>query len=305
VTAGAARHGSGGVYGQGPSGPTPRPTARPTPQQYPPPPGPPPGPADDVPRRLTTDERATVVLPVVRSQYRSHRRRRAADGTLLPESPLRRTVRITGEVFITFGLVVLLFAGYEVWGKQIQVHHAQSTLAQQLQQRWGGSNSLSPDSPPLPGNALAKIYIPKLGLALVVVQGVTLEDIRNAPGHYPDSAMPGQIGNFAVAGHRENGIFMDLNKLVDGDQIVIQTQRDWYVYKIYKSEIVLPTQVDVVNPVPDQPNESAKPTKQLITLTTCNPWWDNYQRLIIHGEMSRQQPTSAGEPDELGNLKGK
>jgi sortase A len=274
------------------------------PQQPPPPPFQEGGPPPEPPRRLSVDERATVVLPVVRSQYRSHRRRRAADGTLLPESPLRKTVRITGEVFITFGLVVLLFAGYEVWGKQIQVHHAQNTLAQQLQQRWAAPNqTTSPDSPPLPGNALAKLYIPKLGLALVVVQGVTLQDIRNAPGHYPESAMPGQLGNFAVAGHREKGIFMDLNKLADGDQLIVQTQRDWYVYKIYKSEIVLPTQVDVVNAVPDQPDETVKPTKQLITLTTCNPWWDNYQRLIIHGELSRQQPTSKGEPDELGNLK--
>lgn len=303
MTAGAARHGN--VYGRG--GPSQPPSQQPPP--FPPSSSQPPpdlGPGE-APRRLSADERSTVLLPVVRSQYRSHRRKRADDGTLLPESPLRKTVRTAGEVFITFGLIVLLFAGYELWGKQLQVHHAQSTLAQQLQQRWNGSSqNLSPDSPPLPGNALAKIYIPKLNLALVVVQGVTLQDIRNAPGHYPDSAMPGQIGNFAIAGHRETGIFMDLNKLADGDLIIIQTQRDWFIYKIYKANyIVLPTQVDVVNPVPDQPNASLKPSKQLITLTTCNPWWDNYQRLITHGELTRQQPTSAGEPDELGNLKGK
>lgn len=315
MTAGAARHGN--VYGgdgRGGHGGPPQqpPRAQPPRVQQPlaqqpraPQPARDPGPAE-APRRLSADERATVVLPVVRSQYRSHRRKRAEDGTLLPESPLRKTVRATGEVFITFGLIVLLFAGYEVWGKQVEVHHAQSTLAQQLQTRWSGSDSLSPNSPPLPGGALAKIYIPRLSLALVVVQGVTLQDIRNAPGHYPDSAMPGQIGNFAIAGHREKGIFMDLNLLSQGDLIIIQTQRDWFIYKIYKANyIVLPTQVDVVNPVPDQPNADLKPSKQLITLTTCNPWWDNYQRLITHGELTRQQPTSQGEPDELGDLKGK
>ncbi|MEV5448209.1 sortase, partial [Streptomyces sp. NPDC052644] len=74
-------------------------------------------------------------------------------------------------------------------------------------------------------------------------------------------------------------------------------KQDWYVYKVYQSRIVRPDQVEVVAPVPGEPN--AKPTRKLLTLTTCNPKFDNYQRLIVHAELDRTQPKSQGPPPEL------
>lgn len=65
-----------------------------------------------------------------------------------------------------------------------------------------------------------------------------------------------------------------------------------------QSRIVKPTQVEVVAPVPGEPDKKA--TKRMLTLTTCNPKFDNYQRLIIHAELDRTQPKSAGRPAELG-----
>ncbi|MET8355829.1 class E sortase [Micromonospora sp. NPDC005171] len=222
-------------------------------------------------------------------------------------SRLRTGVRVTGEVLITFGLVVLLFAGYEVWGKSAIVDAHQNDLNNELAQAWGPSDdptvapSVGPSvkpSPPVRGKPLAGLYIPKLDKNWVVVEGVTQQDIRFAPGHYPTSALPGQVGNFSVAGHRNRATFWRLDELDEGDPIVVETKTDWYVYRVSQSRIVRPTQVEVVAPVPGEPDKKA--TKRMLTLTTCNPKFDNYQRLIIHAELDRTQPKSAGRPAELG-----
>src|SRR5438876_2852446 len=137
------------------------------------------------------------------------------------ESPLAHhrvaIVRGLGELLITLGVVVMLFAGYEIWGKTGEIHDHQQTLDHQLDQQWaaptvapsaGPSASASPSAPgrpgppPPPGSAVGRLYLPKLRLHWVVVEGVTLHDIRYGPGHYPGTAAPGQIGNFAMAGHR-------------------------------------------------------------------------------------------------------
>ncbi|MEU6072467.1 class E sortase [Micromonospora sp. NPDC047074] len=222
-------------------------------------------------------------------------------------SRLRTGVRFGGELLITFGLVVLLFAGYEVWGKSAIVDAHQSDLSQQLAQAWGpeGDPTVAPSAsastkpkPPVHGKPLAGLHIPKLDKNWVVVEGVTQKDIRYAPGHYPSSALPGQVGNFSVAGHRNRATFWRLDELNDGDAIVVEGKTDWYVYKVTQSRIVKPTQVEVVAPVPGKAGQ--KPTKAMLTLTTCNPKFDNYQRLIIHAELARSQPKSAGRPTELG-----
>ncbi|MGX4657560.1 class E sortase [Micromonospora sp. SCSIO 07396] len=219
-------------------------------------------------------------------------------------SRLRTGVRVSGELLITFGLVVLLFAGYEIWGKSALVDAHQSKLNKQLAQAWGptGDPTVGPTGPakavaPAEGQPIAGLYIPSLDKNWVVVEGVTQEDIRYAPGHYPKSALPGEVGNFSVAGHRNRATFWRLDELKTGDAILLEGKQDWYVYKVYQSRIVRPDQVEVVAPVPGKPN--VKPTRKLLTLTTCNPKFDNYQRLIVHAELDRTQPKSQGPPPEL------
>nr|WP_245714723.1 class E sortase [Micromonospora inyonensis] len=223
-------------------------------------------------------------------------------------SRLRGGIRVSGEVLITFGLVVLLFAGYEVWGKSAIVDAHQNDLSQQLEQSWGpqGDPTVAPSATPSPrttpapvnGKPIAGLHIPSLDKNWIVVEGVTQKDIRYAPGHYPKSAMPGELGNFSVAGHRNRATFWRLDELDDGDAIVVETKEKWYVYRVSQTRIVKPSQVEVVAPVPGRPG--AKPTRRMLTLTTCNPKFDNYERLIIHAEMERSQDKSAGRPAELG-----
>jgi LPXTG-site transpeptidase (sortase) family protein len=227
-----------------------------------------------------------------------------------PGSVIRAVVRGVGEVCITLGLILLLFAAYEVWGKTAAVNAHQGDLDKQLAQDWGGpapATSASPSAgpkadalPPPDGKAIARLYIPRMGKQWIVVQGVTPADIRFAPGHYPTSAMPGQVGNFSVAGHRTPAIFWDMDLVKQGDEIVVETKDTWYVYKTSQVEIVSPHAVQVVAPVPNQPGK--KPTEQMLTLTTCNPKFNNYQRLVVHAVLDPTQTRSRaqGRPAALG-----
>ncbi|MFI5495399.1 class E sortase [Actinoplanes sp. NPDC051859] len=224
-------------------------------------------------------------------------------------SRIRSGIRVGGELMITFGLVVLLFAGYEVFGNSAAVEDEQDTLANALDQQWNDP-TVAPSSagptkkaPAAPGKGLVgRLYIPKFDMKWVVVDGVRPEDIRYAPGHYPDTAQPGKVGNFSVAGHRIRTIFYRLDELKPGDVVGVETRNSWFIYKVTDSEIVKPSQVEVVAPVPNQPGK--KPTKALLTLTTCNPKFDNYQRLIVHAELVNTvkrdaQLPDAGKPAEM------
>ncbi|GIF11578.1 hypothetical protein Ate01nite_16100 [Actinoplanes teichomyceticus] len=215
-------------------------------------------------------------------------------------SRIRTGVRGAGELMITFGLIVLLFAGYEVFGNSAAVQAEQDELAQELDQAWAdptvAPSSTAVKGPAAPGdNLVGRLYIPKLDKEWVVVDGVRPQDIKYAPGHYPETAKPGRIGNFSVAGHRIKKIFWRLDELKAGDVIGVETREKWYVYQVYDQQIVKPSQVEVVAPVPNEPGK--KPTKALLTLTTCNPKFNNYERLIVHAELVKTVPREQAKPD--------
>ncbi|KHD76363.1 hypothetical protein MB27_18000 [Actinoplanes utahensis] len=217
-------------------------------------------------------------------------------------SRIRAGIRTSGELMITFGLVVLLFAGYQVFGNSAAVDSEQDSLTQELDEAWADptvaptASTPAKQGPAAPGaNLVGRLYIPKFDKKWVVVDGVQPDDIRYAPGHYPETAKPGQIGNFSVAGHRVRKIFWRLDEMEDGDVIGVETRDKWYVYHVYQQEIVKPNQVEVVAAVPGKPK--AKPTKALLTLTTCNPKFNNYERLIIHAELVKTVPRNQALPD--------
>jgi LPXTG-site transpeptidase (sortase) family protein len=283
------------------------------------PPAPDPDPEDDPPRPPARPRPGEQVVPLraVRTQGGGYRSIHSALTRTTLGTAARTGVRGLGEVLITLGAIVLLLAAYEVWGKAAVVASHQEDLDRQLEQEWAvGSDPTVTPSPasteepeaapeplgPPPGGAIARLYLPGLGRYWVVVEGVGLADIRYAPGHYPTSAMPGEIGNFAVAGHRNPATFWDLDRVGAGETVVVETRDTWYVYRVTRNHIVTPDAVEVVAPVPGQPG--AEPTAAMLTLTTCNPKWDNNQRLIVHASLVDQQPQSAGRPAVLGGLGG-
>jgi sortase A len=276
------------------------------------PPPPAPDPRLDAPRPQPKPGEKVVPLRPSRTKTGGYRSVHATLTRTTAGTITRTTIRGFGELLITLGAVVLLLAAYEVWGKAAVIADRQDDLNQQLDELWsaplpaGDSNEDQEKAEqlgPPPGDAIARLYIPTLGQYWVVVEGVSLDDIRYAPGHYPDSALPGQVGNFAVAGHRVPATFWDLDKVVPGDTVVVETRDSWYVYQVTEQNIVTPDAVEVVAPVPGEPG--AEPSEAMLTLTTCNPKFDNYERLIVHAELVDQLPRSddpSDRPDVLGGL---
>jgi sortase A len=135
----------------------------------------------------------------------------------------------------------------------------------------------------------AIMRIPRLGddWEAPVVKGVKDPALALGIGWFPHSVLPGEIGNFSVAGHRccastHGEPFADLDTIKDGDKVYVETKTHVYTYEMDDPYITTPKDVSTVAPVPGE-GMNATPTKAYITLVTCNPYWSSDERLITHG----------------------
>jgi sortase A len=155
----------------------------------------------------------------------------------------RTAMRAIGEVFITCGMVVLLFVVYELYVTNIFSAQKQASATTTLDQEWDTVVGAGANSPARQnhydlsdGSGIAKIYIPSLGedYHYTVIEGTTQPDLAIGPGHYVGSALPGEPGDFAIAGHRvgEGAPFNEMDLVQSCDAIVIETQADWFVYRM-------------------------------------------------------------------------
>lgn len=156
--------------------------------------------------------------------------------------------------------------------------------------------------PPGYGQAIGVVYVPRFGAdyARPIMEG-TGSDVLDTLGlgHYTSTAMPGEVGNFAVAGHRQtNGKVLDLiHTLVPGDRIHVRTAEGYYTYVFRSSEIVHPAETRVLAPVPGSPG--AAPTERVLTLTSCHPRFGSTERYIARAVLESWQPAAAGPPEDI------
>lgn len=221
----------------------------------------------------------------------------------------RAAARGLGELLITAGLVLLLFVAYQLVWTNVEAERAQGQVADQIREAWerpagrtvgGTEESAAPEKTDF-GQGFAFLRIPRLGekYSVPVVEGVGLDVLSRGVGHYPDTVRPGQVGNFAVAGHRAtNGEpFAYLDRLRPGDAVVAETRDAWFTYVVDSTRIVRPTDTWVIDPVPGKPD--AEPTERLLTLTTCNPRWSSTERLIVFGHLEERRAKDEGPPPVL------
>ena len=212
-------------------------------------------------------------------------------------------------MLIAIGLLMFAFVGYQLWGTGIEYARAQDRLDDEFADLIGATttatatttapattlgptttvdattttSSTSTTVAPLPdfaaGDVMARIEIPSIGLDAKVVSGVQPEDLKLGPGHYPDTPMPGQFGNSAIAGHRTTygQPFFRLDEVAPGDEIVLTTVQGRFVYRATASEIVAADRSDVV--------ATTDPTIARLTLTTCHPRYSATERLIVAAEL--------------------
>jgi sortase A len=227
---------------------------------------------------------------------------------------LRLAARTVGQLLITLGVVILLFVVYELWGTNFYTRAQQHKLEQAITNQWLHAglpdiSQLSVDQVPI-GSGVAVLRIPRFGRGyhMVVVEGTGYEDLKRGPGHYPGTALPGQVGNFAVAGHRTTYLapFSNIDKLRSGDAIVLETKQMWFTYRVENAptttgyphvpfrEIVDPSDVAVAYAVPDQTNPAAKPRLKMLTFTSCNPRYSAAQRIVVHAVLTEALHKGAG-----------
>jgi sortase A len=229
-----------------------------------------------------------------------------------------------GKTLIAIGLLLFGFVAYQLWGTGIETARAQNSLENEFEDLLAGTppstaapaetipidstpidstpiGSTPPDSVPataapepapaasLPpvaeGDPIARIELPRIGVDKIVVAGVDKDDLKKGPGHYPETPLPGQLGNSAIAGHRTTfgQPFYDIDKLDVGDEIIVTTLAGRFVYRVTGQEIVSPSDYQVI--------ATTDPTVATLTLTSCHPKYTARERIIVFAELDLDAST--------------
>lgn len=219
-----------------------------------------------------------------------------------------------GEILITLGIVLLLFVGWELWWTNIDANRAQSEVTSEFVQDLSVGDTEAEeekDFGPAPvtkipdGETFGIFYIPRFGkdYARPVTNGIGMDVLNSVGiGHYPETQSPGEKGNFAVAAHRQTHgqVFWDIDKFQNGDKIYLQTKKGFYTYEWRNTEIVYPSQGEVLLPVPNEPG--TKPKSSTLTMTSCHPPFTTRMRIIAYSELESWRPADAGPPAEIADL---
>lgn len=234
--------------------------------------------------------------------------------------------RLLGEILLTAGLLIVLFVFYEAFWTNVKSGQLQAQANERMEQRWQeadvgvpGDGVTEPDS----GQAFSRIYIPRLGAdyEYAVLAGTSQDVLAAGPGHYVDTQGPGEIGNFAIAGHRIGqgrrlctwktcmratpsssrllrsgspiacfpwtACMAEIDVPV-GAECFHEEQRAKLAGEysgIAGRHITHPGDVGVIAPIPgvDLSQEGAPVASEpMVTLTTCHPWFSNSHRMIVH-----------------------
>ena len=208
------------------------------------------------------------------------------------------------------GVLILLFVAYQLWGTGLATARAQDRLEREFTDQLAAvdattstTTSLAPDpsnpgtssttvdpaapvelSPPAPGDPIARLTIPAIGVDFIVLEGVDLKWLKDGPGHFPQTPLPGQPGNAALAGHRTTykAPFNRLDELKPGDEITVTTLQGTFTYRVDAHDvgagddpsghfIVKPTQVEILDQ--DGPDR--------LTLVACHPKLSARERIVV------------------------
>jgi sortase A len=248
-----------------------------------------------------------------------------------PPRDWRWVVGGIGRTLITLGLMMFAFVAYQLWGTGIQTAQAQRSLAKEFEAQIAGiqgsgtqpvvtttappttdppptdSTATDPGTPattpapvlpsakPIPPaeKAVARLEIPRMGLNRIVVEGATADALTKGPGHFPETPLPGQLGNAAIAGHRTTHLhpFFDIDKLQPGDEIIVTTLNGRYVYHVTGTDVVAPEDYAAVIPTTDV-------TKATLTLVSCTPRYSAKNRIVVHSELvaAESDPLTEASP---------
>ncbi|MDR2567571.1 MAG: class E sortase [Bifidobacteriaceae bacterium] len=235
-------------------------------------------------------------------------------------------VGVIGELLITLGVLLGLYVVWELVWTDVEANAEAQDIRQEIVKDqawiepaapaegspWAPRHDPAVDAPPVDENPLAVpafgdawgiMHVPRWGLdyQVPIVEGTDRVKILNKGliGHYEGTQGPGEVGNFATSAHRTTygKPYNRVAELLDGDSLIVETAQYYFVYKVYGREIVKPKDVRVIWPVPNE--EDTKPTKRILTMTTCHPMFSAAERYVIWGELAYWADKSEGPLEEL------
>ena len=226
----------------------------------------------------------------------------------MKESGRRRidtALGVVGRTFITAGLLLLGLVVYQLWGTGIEQRRAQDRLREDFTELISTATATPSTAttssatttkgranitvPKRPNSALALLEVPSAGIADIVVEGATVSALRHGPGHITGTALPGEAGNSAIAGHRTTygAPFANLDDVAIGDEVKVTTARGVFTYAVDDVRIVGPNRTEVLRP---------RGQATVITLITCHPRFSTAKRLIVTAELTSSEPLAAATP---------
>lgn len=240
---------------------------------------------------------------------------------------MRKTIEIAGDVILTLGALTGLLFVYVVWWTDVEAENYQAEI--KAEESWIVSvpESISEvptaqdeikfgqkryDDPPIMAKptkyaeTMATMLIPRFGSGYerTVHNGTDKKIVLDklGIGWLQYSQLPGEVGNFAVSGHRTTygKPFNKMAELKQGDKIIVRTPDVWYVYQVSVSPyIVTPQDIQVVAPVPGDRTFSLEPTSRVLTLTACHPMFSARERIITHAIFDHWVAVDDGLPEAL------
>lgn len=216
---------------------------------------------------------------------------------------VRRVLATTGGLMVAAGVVLLLFVAFQLWGTGVQTRAAQGELRQTFDAQLEQVDQLPPTDAEREaaaaatlaslevGGAVGRLEIPAIGVDYIVLEGVDLGTLESGPGHFPQTPLPGQPGNAAIAGHRAtfDAPFNLLDELVPGDEVTFTTVQGTFVYEVLPQfpngtdsgeapighYLVAPTAVEILDDKGDD----------RITLMGCHPRYGSTQRIVVEARL--------------------
>ena len=223
-----------------------------------------------------------------------------------------------GEAAVTFGVLVLLLVVHQLWWSNVTGHAAARHAVAALERHWdavapktseqsatarsgavrGRAPATAADASSSGPDGYAVIRIPRIGVTAPIAEGVSKARVLNHGfvGHYPGTAQPGELGNFALAGHRNTHgePFRYINRLRIGDTVSVETATARYTYVVIAT--VPRTSADDGTVIAPVPYSSVHPADRLtgpghyLTLTTCTPEYTSLYRLVVWGRLRSVAP---------------
>lgn len=219
---------------------------------------------------------------------------------------------LLGEILITAGILLGLFVVWQVWWTDVIANRSADLHIEQWQAQApepaNTDGEPRTDEPPTedpvgPGEQLGVMYVPAWGddWRFPIAGGTDYAAVLDNGfiGHFEQTALPGEVGNLATAGHRQSygRPYYHVDSLEAGEPIIVRTLKAWYVYRVTGNEVIAPTDVDVLEPVPREPGVEA--TDRQLTMITCHPLWSVAQRYVVYAEFDYWVDLQDGYPPDL------